>query len=65
MIGPKPHFIYQHPDMRNNHMKNRNHNKGFTLVELLVVMAIIALLLGLLLPALAPVHTARRLGFRL
>ena len=46
--------------MRNTHMKNRNQNKGFTLVELLVVMAIIALLLGLLLPALAKARATAR-----
>ena len=39
-------------------MKNRT--KGFTLVELLVVMAIIALLLGLLLPALAKARATAR-----
>lgn len=44
-------------------MKNRNSapaTKGFTLVELLVVMAIIALLLGLLLPALAKARATAR-----
>lgn len=41
-------------------MKRRNHPSGFTLVELLVVMAIIALLLGLLLPALAKARATAR-----
>jgi prepilin-type N-terminal cleavage/methylation domain-containing protein len=41
-------------------MNPNNKNKGFTLVELLVVMAIIALLLGLLLPALAKARATAR-----
>lgn len=41
-------------------MKRTNRKSGFTLVELLVVMAIIALLLGLLLPALAKARATAR-----
>jgi prepilin-type N-terminal cleavage/methylation domain-containing protein len=41
-------------------MNSPKNTKGFTLVELLVVMAIIALLLGLLLPALAKARATAR-----
>ncbi len=41
-------------------MKRTEHNKAFTIVELLTVMAVIALLIGLLVPALAMVRDRAR-----
>ena len=44
----------------NKYIRNKNHTKAFTLVELLVVIAIIGILIGLLLPAVQAAREAAR-----